>query len=77
MKPKIQIEGRDIGYDYDPLVIVEIGINHAGSLETAFKMVKSMDYPPCGTLMVRNGGNKDISKVSHLDLGELGTKKEN
>lgn len=39
MKPKIQIEGRDIGYDYDPLVIVEIGINHAGSLETAFKMV--------------------------------------
>ncbi|MBD3842435.1 MAG: N-acetylneuraminate synthase family protein [Campylobacterales bacterium] len=35
----IQIENRKIGLDYDPLVIVEIGINHEGSLETAFEMV--------------------------------------
>ena len=39
MASYIQIENRKIGLDYSPLVIVEIGINHEGSLETAFKMV--------------------------------------
>lgn len=34
-----EIAGRKIGYGYDPVVIVEIGINHEGSLETAFQMV--------------------------------------
>ena len=29
----------EIGYDFDPLVIAEIGINHGGSLKTAFEMV--------------------------------------
>ncbi len=33
------IAGRKIGYKFDPLVIAEIGINHNGSLETAFTMV--------------------------------------
>ena len=35
----IQIGKRKIGIDYPPLVIAEIGINHEGSLETAFEMV--------------------------------------
>lgn len=35
----LEIEGRRIGYDFEPLVIAEIGINHNGSLETAFEMV--------------------------------------
>jgi len=35
----IEIAGRRIGPEYPPLVIVEIGINHEGSLETAFEMV--------------------------------------
>jgi len=39
MRPSITIQGRKIGYDYDPLVIAEIGINHNGSLKTAFEMV--------------------------------------
>lgn len=39
MKPEIDIAGRKIGLEYDPLVIAEIGINHEGSLETAKKMV--------------------------------------
>jgi len=37
MNPSIEISGRKIGYDYDPLIIVEIGINHGGSLEVAFE----------------------------------------
>jgi N-acetylneuraminate synthase len=35
----ISINGRKIGPDYPPLVIVEIGINHEGSLQTAFELV--------------------------------------
>lgn len=39
MNPYIEIAGRKIGIDYPPLVIAEIGINHEGSLRTAFEMV--------------------------------------
>ena len=37
--PFIEISGRKIGIDFPPLVIAEIGINHEGSLKTAFEMV--------------------------------------
>lgn len=37
--PTIEIAGRKIGPDYPPLVIAELGINHEGSLKTAFEMV--------------------------------------
>ncbi len=37
--PSIKINSRIIGEDYPPIVIAEIGINHAGSLKTAFEMV--------------------------------------
>ena len=39
MLPEIQIAGRRIGPAHPPLVIAEIGINHEGSLNTAFEMV--------------------------------------
>lgn len=35
----ITISERNIGIDYSPVVIAEIGINHEGSLKTAFEMV--------------------------------------
>lgn len=34
-----EIAGRKVGIAYDPLIIAEIGINHEGSLKTAFEMV--------------------------------------
>jgi sialic acid synthase SpsE len=37
--PFFEIAGRKIGYDFDPLVIAEIGINHEGYLEVARQMV--------------------------------------
>jgi len=36
---KLTIQGREIGKDCKPLVIVEIGINHGGNLYEAFKLV--------------------------------------
>lgn len=39
MSPEIKIENRSIGELHPPLVIVEIGINHEGNLETAYEMV--------------------------------------
>ena len=37
--PEISIAGRKIGPAHPPLVVAEIGINHEGSLKTAFEMV--------------------------------------
>ena len=39
MNDFIEISGRKIGKNYPPLVIAELGINHEGSLKTAFEMV--------------------------------------
>ncbi len=39
MHTYFEIAGRKIGYDFPPLVIAEIGINHEGSLEVAKQMV--------------------------------------
>ena len=36
---EINIGGRLVGPNHPPLVIAEIGINHGGSLKTAFKYV--------------------------------------
>lgn len=41
MNNYIEIAGRKVGPDFPPLVIAELGINHEGSLETAFEMVDS------------------------------------
>ena len=38
-RPEIAIAGRKIGPAHPPLVVAEIGINHEGSLKTAFEMV--------------------------------------
>ena len=45
MNPYFEIAGRKIGYDYAPLVIAEIGINHEGSLEVAKQMVDAACSP--------------------------------
>lgn len=37
--PEITIQNRKIGFAHPPLVIVEIGINHEGSLDVAYEMV--------------------------------------
>ena len=41
--PSLQIGDRLVGENYPPLVIAELGINHGGSLKTAFAMVDAAD----------------------------------
>lgn len=46
-EPVFSLASRKVGYDYDPLVIAEIGINHEGSLSTAFEMVDAAIEAGC------------------------------
>lgn len=53
MKNKFfKIRNIKIGLDYPPLVIAEIGINHEGSLETAYEMVDAAHKS--GALMIKH-----------------------
>jgi len=56
-----QIENRKIGPDYPPLVIPELGINHNGSLETAFKMV----------LSAKKAGAEIVKHQTHIAEDEM------
>ncbi len=61
MNPVFEIAGRKIGLDYDPLVIAEIGINHEGSLRTAFEMVDA----------AIEGGAEVIKHQTHIVEDEM------
>ena len=41
INPEVEISGRKIGLDYNPLVIAEMGINHEGSLKTAYEKAQT------------------------------------
>jgi Sialic acid synthase len=45
--PKITLAGRDIGPDFAPLVIAEIGINHEGDYAKAERMVRDAHAVGC------------------------------
>lgn len=47
----LEISGRTIGRDYEPLIIAEAGINHNGDLELAKKMI--LAAKEAGTDMVK------------------------
>ncbi|TBW25658.1 N-acetylneuraminate synthase family protein [Gramella sp. KN1008] len=59
--PYIEISGRKIGMDYQPLVIAEIGINHEGSLEVAKEMVDS----------ARRAGAEIVKHQTHIVEDEM------
>ena len=57
----LEIRGRKIGYDYDPLIITEIGINHGGSLEVAFGMVD----------VAADAGAEIVKHQTHIAIDEM------
>ncbi len=61
MNPFIEISGRKVGYDYKPLVVAEIGINHEGSLETAKQMIDA----------AHNAGVEVIKHQTHIVEDEM------
>ena len=65
--PEIIIEKRKIGYDHAPLVIAEIGINHEGSLKTAFEMVDA----------AVEGGAEIIKHQTHVVEDEMSREAKN
>jgi N-acetylneuraminate synthase len=65
--PVIEICNRKVGLDYDPLVIAEIGINHEGSLKTAFEMVDA----------AVSGGAEIIKHQTHVVEDEMSSEARN
>lgn len=61
MDNHITIANMKIGKEYDPVVIVEIGINHEGKLKTAFEMVDA----------AYNSGAKIIKHQTHIVEDEM------
>src|SRR4051812_19174929 len=61
MPPFFEIAGRKVGYDYKPLVIAEIGINHEGSLKTARQMIDA----------AYNAGAEVIKHQTHIVEDEM------
>ena len=58
---EISIENLKIGINHVPLIIVEIGINHEGSIQTAFKMVDA----------AHKSGAKIIKHQTHIVEDEM------
>ena len=59
--PEILIAGRKIGPAHPPLVVAEIGINHEGSLATAFEMVDA----------ARRAGVEVVKHQTHVVADEM------
>ena len=62
-----EIAGRKIGYDYEPLVIAEIGINHEGSLAVAKEMVDA----------ARRAGVEVVKHQTHIVEDEMSSAAKN
>lgn len=67
MQPYFEIAGRRIGYDYKPLIIAEIGINHEGSLDIAKQMVDA----------AREAGVEMVKHQTHIVEDEMSSAAKN
>lgn len=65
--PVFKISDREIGLDFDPLVIAEIGINHEGSLKVAYEMVDA----------AIEGGAEVIKHQTHVVEDEMSGEAKN
>lgn len=63
----IKIKNRKVGYNYKPLIIAEIGINHGGSLKNAFKLVDS----------AKKAGAEVVKHQTHIVEDEMSSTAKN
>ena len=59
--PIIKIGNRTIGEFHKPLIIPELGINHNGSIETAFKIVDA----------AKRAGAEIVKHQTHIPFDEM------
>lgn len=75
-KKFLNIAGRKVGLNFKPLVIPEMGVNHGGSLETAYKIIDAAKR--CGAEIIKHQTilpNDDMSSESKkMKLNILGKK---
>ena len=75
-KPILNIAGRKIEHGCKPLIIPEMGINHGGSLEVAFKIVD--EAKNCGAEIIKHQTilpDEDMSlEAKKIELQVLGKK---
>lgn len=62
----LEVAGLKVGFDHEPKVIAEIGINHGGSLEVAKKMAKNA---------IENGAHF-VKHQTHIPLKEMSREAE-
>ena len=67
MNNRFKIRDRVVGSEYDPLVIAEIGINHNGSLKTAFEMVDA----------AKRAGVEIVKHQTHIVEDEMSSEAQN
>lgn len=60
----IQIGNRSVGYDFDPLIIAEIGINHGGNIDVAKKMVDAASS--VGVEVIKHQTHVVDDEMSHV-----------
>lgn len=75
-RPTLNISGRKIGYGCKPLIVPEMGVNHGGSIEVAFKIVDAAKK--CGAEIVKHQTiipDEDMSlEARNIKLDVLGKK---
>lgn len=64
---EFEIGGRKIGYNHNPLIIAEIGINHGGSLALAKEIVDA----------AHSGGAEVIKHQTHIVEDEMTSEAKN
>ena len=67
MNKVITIANREIGYDYNPLVIAEIGINHGGDLGLAKRLIDSAAKTGCDAVKFQTY----ITEKIHFSMNKL------
>ena len=75
-KPILNLSGRKVGFGFKPLIIPEMGINHGGSIEVAFKITD--EAKKCGAEIIKHQTilpNEDMSvEAKNIKLKVLGKK---